>query len=1374
MVHTKFQKSISLILSVLLVISCLMLPAAQVSAADTTVAIVLEGVTRKYKDSFSLLDLCNAQRASKGLEAWQMDRVLMEAAMKKATELSVNINTQYDPAKIFDNSEEVKTKETAIMIGYDVNTVSAFFNDLSDEEEAILSSAAYVSCGAAVVEVNRARFLCIFVSNKAVEPVDADLKNSADSTADYAMDCPKEYLTDVTTEYGDASVSLVAAKSHAIRMKIRNHFVDTQTGFSKIYEVYLAPSCTELSAADGTDCHVQISGNAVFSDIPLADVTLYAALKDAPSYKSNVLVQFITLPITTAQAESIPDQQYTGEAIMPEPVVTDSNHQLLKSGVDYRLEYRNNVSVGKATISIIGIGSYSGTITVTFSIVAAEDQFSVSFTKAPDVVNVGETSVFTVAAENAPSTEITYQFDIAEKDSQNYTLLKAESNDSFAAFKPEQEGEFTLRVTAKDAGGQTAVAEISVRVFKALTLEFTSAPDSFIQGNSYNLSVKASGGTAPYEYACFYVCPDGDITKPNGVRGYSSVSDFLIDKRYYSIDRTGEYVIIVNCRDKNGTVVTIQKTVICVEDDAFVNTSTISAETAYRGDVVYIQASCIGGTGQQSKFTYKFSYNKDGSYLSHQDITRSNWTSIAADTDDPTRATLEIKFQSVKVYQLESLPILVQITDTSSKTVSKVLYLVVRESSDANPLINLSEIDATPIPNSQIDAKYAAPYGSNIIISGKASGGQAPYLYTFHYMDRVTFDMDSERNNEANWHTIPSDGDVAVLAGEDTQTYVIRIVVLDSVNRRSELFYKVKVYKPMSGYSSIKGLNSSEKLGIVGYPIQMNGNANMGVSPFYCSFAYRLTGTGTWTNIPSMWNDSYRAYFVPQQPGFYDLRVIVRDHIDGDNGGYQKIYSKVQVLGALNNTSILSDNQVDAGTQVTIKGSAEGGYGSYNYTFAYRYEDDEDWTTLDVGGDECGFTPERSGKCQIKVTVSDTTASYLDRSGTACSYHSSAEKILELDVSDVNLTEPLQNQSTMNSTLVAVGNKFVLNGAAQGGTPPYQYTYQYKRSNRDVWSTVKTAAPDVTVAKIKPTSTGTFDIKIIVEDSKGEREEKEFTAKASGLQNQSYLKNSAVLLGTYVKIYAKADGGAEDYKYNYFYKRSTNSKWNRIGKQDTAVVTAQFKPTAAVPFDIRVSVTDSYGMTVKQDLHVNVSDLQNLSTISTEHLLLGKKITINGKAASDDAQSVRYSYYYKRSRNTKWNSLGTVGTDAAMMTFKPSAADSYDIKVIASDSSGAEADKIFKLQVYDLVNTSGVVTKTPTAGKYVTIQGAADGGTEPYTYTYYYKRSANSRWIQISTDAETAEQARFKPQAAADYDLKVVVTDQNGLQAEKVLSITVS
>jgi len=73
--------------------------------------------------------------------------------------------------------------------------------------------------------------------------------------------------------------------------------------------------------------------------------------------------------ISSATVSAVATQPYTGKAIQPEPRLTFAG-KTLRLGTDYTLSYRDNFDAGTATVVVTGRGSFEGTKTVKFKIVA--------------------------------------------------------------------------------------------------------------------------------------------------------------------------------------------------------------------------------------------------------------------------------------------------------------------------------------------------------------------------------------------------------------------------------------------------------------------------------------------------------------------------------------------------------------------------------------------------------------------------------------------------------------------------------------------------------------------------------------------------------------------------------------------------------------------------------------------------------------------------------------------------------------------------------------------------------------------------------------------------------------------------------------------
>ena len=118
-------------------------------------------------------------------------------------------------------------------------------------------------------------------------------------------------------------------------------------------------------------------GDAVTEDITVTgDITLYASwtAKDADS------------PSDIAYAEAVLSSEsytYDGSACTPSVTVTDADGNELTENEDYTVSYSNNVDAGTATVVIKGIGDYSGTKELNFTIKAqslSSSNVSLSYT----------------------------------------------------------------------------------------------------------------------------------------------------------------------------------------------------------------------------------------------------------------------------------------------------------------------------------------------------------------------------------------------------------------------------------------------------------------------------------------------------------------------------------------------------------------------------------------------------------------------------------------------------------------------------------------------------------------------------------------------------------------------------------------------------------------------------------------------------------------------------------------------------------------------------------------------------------------------------------------------------------------------------------
>lgn len=117
-------------------------------------------------------------------------------------------------------------------------------------------------------------------------------------------------------------------------------------------------------------------------------------------YEASAYFTIESPNLSNATITQISDQTYTGNPIYPAFTVY-MDGRVLQQGTDYNVTYTNNVNMGTATITLTGIGSYSGTRTMTFRI-TGPSLYSATIDAIPDQLYTGSylTPALTVRLNN--------------------------------------------------------------------------------------------------------------------------------------------------------------------------------------------------------------------------------------------------------------------------------------------------------------------------------------------------------------------------------------------------------------------------------------------------------------------------------------------------------------------------------------------------------------------------------------------------------------------------------------------------------------------------------------------------------------------------------------------------------------------------------------------------------------------------------------------------------------------------------------------------------------------------------------------------------------------------------------------------------------
>ena len=367
--------------------------------------------------------------------------------------------------------------------------------------------------------------------------------------------------------------------------------------------------------------------------------------------------------------------------------------------------------------------------------------------------------------------------------------------------------------------------------------------------------------------------------------------------------------------------------------------------------------------------------------------------------------------------------------------------------------------------------------------------------------------------------------------------------------------------------------------------------------------------------------------------------------------------------------------------------------------------------------------------------------------------------------------KPLANASVLGSSSIRLGQTMTVKTGAEGGAAYYRYSIYTKAPGEKKWTAYKMNTTAAAVS-VKPVHSGRHYVRIRVTDLENSSAERVIGFDVyAPLKNRSAISSKTVILGKTIVVVPKVTGGSGGYTYTVKYKKAASSKWTVL-RPDSKDGKLRMKPSAAVKYDIKVTVKDSRGVSVSKTLSLSARlPLTNRSTLSASAVQLGKSVKVSARAAGGMGGN-RYAVYYKKTSSAKWITLQDYGTKTYAV-LKPKAATAYDVCVKVKDSSRTIVKKYFKLTVFmPLKNLSTISAFSVKKGGKVRITCKASGGTGGYSYGVFYKKASAKSWITL-VNYSGAKTAVFKPAAVTGYNVCVIVKDSKGNVERKYYNISV-
>ena len=183
-----------------------------------------------------------------------------------------------------------------------------------------------------------------------------------DDTQIVDVDVASSYITAVKTNLDDVSLK-VGEKATAADFSLALNVVN-QWGYQKDCVIE-----NECSAKIEDETIASLSDDAVITGLKSGTTKIWISNPFGSDFYRTITVTKGTEDKGKISVEAIADQTYTGSALTPK-VVVKAGSKVLTQNVDYTVLYSNNVNVGTASVKITGKGSYKGSYTENFKIVA--------------------------------------------------------------------------------------------------------------------------------------------------------------------------------------------------------------------------------------------------------------------------------------------------------------------------------------------------------------------------------------------------------------------------------------------------------------------------------------------------------------------------------------------------------------------------------------------------------------------------------------------------------------------------------------------------------------------------------------------------------------------------------------------------------------------------------------------------------------------------------------------------------------------------------------------------------------------------------------------------------------------------------------------
>ena len=396
--------------------------------------------------------------------------------------------------------------------------------------------------------------------------------------------------------------------------------------------------------------------------------------------------------------------------------------------------------------------------------------------------------------------------------------------------------------------------------------------------------------------------------------------------------------------------------------------------------------------------------------------------------------------------------------------------ICVKAKNASGKLIRREVLNLTVVKDFAVDAELSdeqISLGGNVTVSAQAEGGVGLRQYAFFYKavgdEKWTLKQSYSDNNEVQI-TPKRQGDYQIC-----------------VKSKDEAGNIVKKYLDLAVADDLTVSTDYESDQIVlGESIMLTANASGGSGEYMYTACYRKQGDSAWTTIRG-YGEGGLFEFKPSKGVTYDACVKVKDSY----GRVKKDYTTFTVIDDMTVAYELSSDSVQAGENIVITASSQGGSGEHTYAFYYVkksvYEADSEIAWECASHFEDGINT---------VTISPEVGEYYvcvkakDKNGVVRKTEYGSFTVTSSVNISVSANFPYTRQAYHDTpALVRV--------SAQDGSGGYQYKAEYRiQGSEGEWVLARDFSTDaeIRLMDIKGAdvySMKTFDLRITAKDDQG-------------------------------------------------------------------------------------------------------------------------------------------------------------------------------------------------------------------------------------------------------------------------------------------------